>query len=138
MIDYAPEDLWRFLPIGYLLTVLVEGTILWFGLSPHHPPRRRLTAALWLTACTYPIVVLVLPSAMAGFVREDYLIVAETFAPAAECLLFWLAFGATSPDGRQTVVVRDYAAIIAANLASFAAGESTAIRRLIELLIGAD
>ena len=52
-------ELWRFLPFGYLLTIAIETPILLFGLSPHHPKRRRLLAGVWLTACTYPIVVLV-------------------------------------------------------------------------------
>lgn len=113
-----PSELWLFLPLGYLLTILVETAILFVGLSPPHPLQRRLLAGLWLTACTYPIVILVLPLFFES--RFYYLLVAETFAPIAECLLFWLAF-----DGNYGVrtVVRDFAAIVIANLASFGAGE---------------
>ena len=87
------EDLWRFLLFGYLLTVAVETPALVLLLSKHHTPRRRLFAGLWLTACTYPVVVLVLPPLFADSSRALYLAVAETFAPAAECALFYLAFG---------------------------------------------
>ena len=114
-----PEDLWRFLPLGYLFTVALETPVLVFLLSRHHPPKRRLFAGLWLTACTYPVVVLVLPTLFAGSSRALYLAVAETFAPATECALFYLAFGPV--DARSTW--RDFAAIVAANLLSVLAGE---------------
>ena len=116
-------DLWRFLPVGYLFTVALETPILWLLLSPRHTQRRRLFAGLWLTACTYPIVVLVLPALFADSSRAVYLLAAETFAPAAECLLFWLAFGREqTADGSS--LWRDFAAITAANLLSFLAGEA--------------
>ena len=89
----SPNELWRFLPLGYLLTIIVETLILCLGLSQRHPLKRKLLAGVWLTACTYPIVTLVLPLIFAGSSRTLYLIVAETFAPVAECVLFWLAFG---------------------------------------------
>jgi hypothetical protein len=41
--------------------------------------------------------------------------VAEVFAPVAECLLFWLAFGKESRW-------RDFGVIVVANLASFLIG----------------
>jgi hypothetical protein len=115
-------ELWRFLPAGYLLSILIETPILLLGLSARHSWRRRLFAGVWLTACTYPIVTLVLPLLMADFSRAGYLLVAETFAPAAECLLFWLAFGGEKQDGLASSV-RDFAAIVLANLGSFLAGE---------------
>ena len=46
------------------------------------------TERLWLTACTCPVVVLVLPVLPEGATRAAYLLAAELFAPAAECLLF--------------------------------------------------
>lgn len=113
------EDLWRFFPVGYLFTVAVETPVLILFLSKHHTLKRRLFAGLWLTACTYPVVVLVLPLLFADSSRAAYLLVAEIFAPAAECALFYLAFGAS--DTRATW--RDFVAIIAANLLSFLAGE---------------
>ena len=115
------EDLWRFLPLGYLFTVAVETPVLVLFLSKHHTLRRRLFAGLWLTACTYPVVVLVLPPLFADTSRALYLAVAETFAPVAECLLFYFAFGGKGSGGTTW---RDYAAIIAANLLSFLAGEA--------------
>lgn len=107
---------WVFLPIGYLLSVLLEGPVLMFGLSSPHPARRRLLAALWLTACTYPVVILVLPHwADPVDQRPTYLLLAETFAPAAEWALFATAFGVRWRDG---------AAIVTANLTSFGVGEA--------------
>ena len=95
---------------GYLASVLIETPVLVAGLSPRHSLKRKLWCGAWLTACTYPIVTLVLPGCPA------YLLIAETFAPVAECALFWLAFG------RRPGFARDMAAIVLANLASFGAG----------------
>jgi hypothetical protein len=91
------QQLWTFLPWGYALTVALELPVLLVGLSPRHPLRRRIFAGFWLTACTYPIVILVLPPLLwSRWGETAYLIIAETFAPAAECLLFWLLFCRTS------------------------------------------
>ena len=118
----TPDELWGFLPIGYLLTVAIEIPVLLLGFSPRHPLRRRLVAGFWLTACTYPIVVLVLPHLVwQPFGRTAYLVVAETFAPVAECALFWLAYGSGRPL-RHLGTLRDCAAIVAANAASFGLG----------------
>jgi hypothetical protein len=112
-----PITLWMFVPVGYLLSVLVEMPCLLVGLSERHPLARRVLAGFWLTACTYPVVILVMPQLIdPGSSRLAYLSVAETFAPLAECLLFWAAFGS------QTTW-RDLTAITLANVASFAAGE---------------
>ena len=112
----SPWELWHFFPLGYLLTIAIETPILFFGLSAHHSKLRRIGAGVWLTACTYPIVVLVLPLVMVNQSRAVFLLVAETFAPLAECALFWLAFG-------KEATWRDFGVIVIANLASFAAGE---------------
>jgi hypothetical protein len=113
-----PVDLWWFLPVGYLVTVLIETPVLLLGLSARHPLNRRLAAGLWLTVCTYPIVVLVLPLLIGPTApRAAYLGAAEVFAPMAECALFWYAFG------RKVGSARDGLAIVAANLASFGVGE---------------
>ena len=115
-------DLWLFLPIGYLFTILIETPVLVVGLSPKVTLRQKLLCGAWLTACTYPVVVLILPAVFFGESRSLYLLVAETFAPAAECLLFWLAF--RGRDDLTTVDwVRCFVAIIFANLASFGFGE---------------
>src|SRR5437764_2970584 len=94
-----PEDLWDWMPLGYLFTIAIETPILLVGLSARNSWKVRLFCGVWLTACTYPIVVLVLPLVF-GLTPENwatrhvpYLIVAETFAPVAECALFWMAFG---------------------------------------------
>jgi hypothetical protein len=117
-----PADLWLFLPLGYLLSVAVETPVLLVGLSRRLSFRQRLFAGLWLTACTYPVVVLVLPVLFSTLPRSAYLLVAETFAPVGECLLFWLAFrgrAAASAGGWA----RNFAVIVLANLLSFGAGE---------------
>jgi hypothetical protein len=118
----SPLELWRFLPLGYLFTVAIETPILFFTLSARHPKRHRILAGLWLTACTYPIVMLVLPLLMENYSRATYLLVAETFAPVAECILFWLAFGSAAEVGKRSMW-RDFGAIVLANLASFLLGE---------------
>ncbi|HEY3104661.1 MAG TPA: hypothetical protein VGJ69_13815 [Pyrinomonadaceae bacterium] len=118
----SPYDLWHFFPLGYLFTILIETPILLIGLSQRHSVKRRLLAGIWLTACTYPIVVLVLPPLFANTSRSVYLIVAETFAPVAECVLFWLAYGRAEELGKRSMW-RDFATIVVANLASFGAGE---------------
>jgi hypothetical protein len=99
-----------FLILGYLATIAVETPVLVFGLSSRHSLRTKLFAGWWLTACTYPIVILALP-ALTG---NTYTLVAETFAPLAEALLFlWIV-----PDASP----RDLAAVVGANVASFLAG----------------
>ena len=103
----------------YLLTIAIETAVLIVGLSKRHSIRVKLFAGVWLTACTYPVVWLVLPPLLPD--RTEYLLVAETFAPLAECILFWLAFLRGSP--RDGAFTRDMLAIIAANLASFGFGE---------------
>lgn len=125
--------------VGYALTVLIEGSVLYVALSRRHPPAVRLYAGVWLTACTYPVVWLVLPAWFGD--RTAYLLVAETFAPAAECTVFWFAFlrplakrsseieqdewsvvPVERPDLRRATR-RDMAAVVAANLCSFGFGE---------------
>ena len=116
---------WAFLPIGYLTTILIETPILLFGLSPKLSLKQKLLCGIWLTACTYPIVVLVLPALLLNDSESSrvlYLAVAETFAPAAECFFFWLAFrGRALLENKDWI--RSFAAIVAANLASFGIGE---------------
>jgi hypothetical protein len=116
---------WLFLPVGYLTTILIETPILLFGLSPRLSLKQKLLCGIWLTACTYPVVVLVLPALMlshADSSRNLYLAVAETFAPVAECVFFWVAF-----RGRGILEkndwLRSFATIVLANLASFGIGE---------------
>jgi len=118
----SPYELWRFLPIGYLFTIAIETPILFIGLSAQHSKRRRILAGIWLTASTYPIVILVLPLLLMERSPTLYAVVAEIFAPVAECLLFWLAFGVRSELGSRAMW-RDFATIVIANLASFLVGE---------------
>ena len=108
-----PATVLPMMAVGYLLTVSVETPVLLLGLSRRHPVKHRVFAGFWLTACTYPVVWLVLPPLFPE--RWEYLVVAETFAPVTECVLFGLAFGRPS--------VRDLGAIVLANVLSFGAGE---------------
>lgn len=105
---------------GYLLTITVESAVLLAFLSRRHPIRVRIFVGVWLTACTYPVVWLVLPGLFPE--RWLYLLVAETFAPAAECLLFWFTFIRCFPPDRRATI-RDLATITLANLCSFGVGE---------------
>src|SRR5262245_44878160 len=119
------DHLWMFLPIGYLVTILIETPVLVVGLSPKVTLKQKLLCGIWLTACTYPIVVLVLPTLLMdyfGFSRPFYLLIAEVFAPVGECFIFWLAFR------RSELLTRGdwnrcFVAIVLANLASFLLGE---------------
>jgi len=120
--NMSSNELWRFLPFGYLLTILIETPVLLIGLSRRHSIKRRLVAGVWLTACTYPIVVLVLPLVFANYSRALYLTIAEIFAPVGECILFWLAYGLREELGKRSMW-QDFATIVLANLASFLAGE---------------
>lgn len=120
---YRPNELWLFLPIGYLFTVAIETPVLLLGLTRELSFRARLFAGFWLTACTYPIVVLVLPVLFGGSSRGLYLLVAEVFAPAAECALFWLAFRGALKGGPGGSL-RNFAVIALANVLSFLCGEA--------------
>jgi len=115
-------DLWRFFPLGYLFTIAIETPVLLVGLSRKVPFRQRLWLGVWLTACTYPIVILVLPALLYQENRGGYLFVAETFAPLAECALFWLAYR-RNDELTTSDWIRCLVTIVIANLASFGAGE---------------
>ena len=65
---------------------------------------------------------LVLPLLLPNTSRAVYLVVAEVFAPVAECILFWLAYGESEQVGKASMW-RDFGAIVLANLASFLGGE---------------
>src|ERR1043165_2675270 len=118
MPDTPISALWIFLPFGFFVTILVETPVLLFGLPQKVSIKQRLLCGVWLSACTYPIVVLVLPMMMADYSRLQYLWVAETFAPIAECLLFWLAFRSRIPLNSVEWAI-SFLTIVAANLASF-------------------
>jgi hypothetical protein len=107
--------------LGYLLTIAVETAVLLVGLTRRHPRRVKLFAGVWLTACTYPVVWLVLPPLIPD--RLTYLLVAEVFAPAAECVLFWCAFARRLPRNAR-LTAADMVAITVANLCSFGLGEA--------------
>jgi len=105
-------------------TIVIEATVLALLLSARHGRGVRLFAGIWLSACTLPLVWIVLPQLPpAGTSRAWSVAVAETLAPLLECVLFWLAFIRPLPrDPRATR--RDLVAIVVANLLSFALGEA--------------
>ncbi len=114
----------RMMAVAYAITVAIELPALLVGLSRRHAIKHRLFTGFWLTACTYPILWLVLPEFFQLPEQHVlYLAVGETFVPIAECLLFWFAFGKTEPQSRGATV-RDFAAIVIANLLSFGLGEA--------------
>ena len=119
--DLPMSGLGKFFPIGYLATTLIETPIVTAGLPRAFSLKQRIFSGIWLTACTYPIVVLFLPALMQGMGRSVYLFVAEIFAPAAECILFWLAFRGKPLSSARWMW--SFAVIAAANVASFAIGE---------------
>jgi hypothetical protein len=133
-------DYLRAMLVCYALTVAVETAVLLAFLSRRHPVRVRLFAGIWLTACTYPVVWLMLPPLFDGDEQRPlYLLVAETFAPAAECAIFWFAFvRGRAPDALadRRATARDLAAVVLANLCSFGAGEAIRAGGWGELLLG--
>jgi hypothetical protein len=119
------QNPWIFLPIGYLFTIAIETPVLCVGLSSQHALSRRLLAGVWLTACTYPLVVIVVPQFFDPTTqRPAYLAVAESIAHFGECVIFYLAFRPLQHFWRDMITV------FAANLASFCMGE------LMWLLLG--
>lgn len=120
--DVPTTFLWLFFPIGYLTTILVETPILILGLSPKITLKQKILCGIWLTACTYPVVILVLPALMQSFSRFSYLLVGELFAHFGECVIFWLAFRSRK-DLETADWIRCFVAILMANFASFTAGE---------------
>jgi len=117
-----PATYFQWMLVGYLITIAIETTVLVALLSRRHSLRVKLFAGVWLTACTYPVVWLVLPPLFEEAQRWLYLLVAETFAPVAECAIFWYAFVRGQPSDRWATV-RDLAVITLANLCSFGIGE---------------
>ena len=106
----------------YLITISIETPILLLGLSPRHSIGRRLFCGVWLTACTYPILWLVLPPLFdMEKQRWLYLLIGETFVPIAECAIFWAAFGSRE-EWNTRWMWRDLITITLANLASFGFG----------------
>ncbi len=117
-----------FLMVGYLFTVLIEAPILYFGLSSRYTRVQRAFSACWLTACTYPIVILVLPGLFRPDQRASFLLVAETFAAVGECGLFWAIF---RPINRRDVTV-----VALANVLSFLVGELSYRWQIVPFICG--
>jgi hypothetical protein len=115
---------------AWVLTVLVEGVVLWFGLEGRHDRRTRVFAALWLSSCTLPVVHFAFPALRgAGLSDAGWMGLAEVFAPLAECALFALVVAPATacPESIRlpTWCQRDFAAIVVAHRASFDLGLPT-------------
>ena len=122
-VERVPDDLLWSMFCSYLFTIAVETPVLLLGLSRPHPWHRRLIAGIWLTACTYPFLWLVLPAFLSPEAnRPLYLAVGETFVPVCECALFWAAMQ-RGRGMRRADLIRDWVVIVVANLASFLLGE---------------
>jgi len=100
----------RFLPLGYLFSFLIETPICSSVCRRGIRSGAECSPESGLTACTYPIVVLVICRSLSPAPRAQfYLIIAETFAPVAECALFWLAYGEAEQFGKASMW-RDFGA----------------------------
>lgn len=110
---------------AWVATIVIETAVLAVLLSPRHGWRVRLFAGAWLSACTLPVVWLVLPDVLpAALSWVEIIAVAEVFAPLTECGLFWWACIRPRPRNAWATV-RDWPAIVVANLSSFVIGEAT-------------
>ena len=96
----------------------------------------RVFSGFFLSAVSYPFIAFLIPRLIDPFTCYGaYLFVAETFAPASECLVFWLLFGRKNNPGWE-VVLQDSGVIVAANLFSFGAGEILKYFHLIPVIVG--
>ncbi len=112
---------WRFLVAGYLGSVLVETPVLVWGLSRKHALKDRLLAGFWLTGCTYPVIVLLIPQWVDVHAqRMAYVAASESFAALAECAIFWWTFDRGT--GGTRAWAQDMGTIWMANLLSWAVG----------------
>lgn len=118
-----PDSAWL-MAGAWVATIVIETAVLAVLLSPRHGWWVRLFAGAWLSACTLPVVWLVLPDVLPAALSSAAVIaVAEVFAPLAECGLFWWACIRPRPRN-ASATVRHWTAIIVANLSSFAIGEA--------------
>lgn len=105
-----------------LATMAIETAVLVAGLSHRHVLPVRVFAGIWLSACTLPIVWLVLPWFFSAPGSDGaYVVTAESFAVVAECCLFWVAF-VRPQRGDFWATARDVMTILVANMLSYAAG----------------
>ncbi len=112
---------------GYLVTVAVEVPVLVAFLSGRHSFLRRLCLGFWLTACSYPLASLTLPSLLPLHTsRALYVALFELIAITVELPLFFAVFpweveGAAPVRGAGAL--RDGLVVVGANACSFAVGE---------------
>jgi len=121
----------RVIVAGWALAAPIEAAVLFFGLDSAHPRLVRAIAGPALTACTYPVLVLVVPALIdPAWSFAAYATAGEVSVVAAECALFFLAVG------RRASAARGALAIVAANAASFVAGEIVRRTGIVAPLLG--
>jgi len=114
-----------FFLIVYLVLVLLDAPILWFGMSRAHSRPRRLLAALWVGVCGLPLAVFI-PGVILTSTNTLPFVLAVVgglviAAVVIEGALYW-AFFKYGERSKDVSVRRDVAAIIGANLAVIAMG----------------
>lgn len=120
---------------GYFLTVCLETPVLLLGLQRKYTLKQKIAAGFLLTACSYPFVCFLIPAMISPYTdRTLYLIVAETFAPVSECLVYWLWLGRWKSNFSDRRLWLDFAVIILANLVSFSMGELLKHAKIIEFV----
>lgn len=108
--------------IATLATMAIETVVLVAILTRRHRLSVRLVAGIWLSACTLPIVWLVLPWFFSSHGSDKaYVVTAETFAAVTECCLFWIAF-VRSQRRDKRATAWDMMTILLANALSYMAG----------------
>jgi hypothetical protein len=118
----------------YIISVSIETPVLCWLLSPRYSMATRVFCGFFLTACSYPVMALVLPRIVNPFSNYfTFMTVAEVFAPVSECFVFWVLFARRAGPGKGSLK-RDFVAIILANLASFAAGEVLKLFGLVPVI----
>jgi hypothetical protein len=128
MLFANTQIVWRVLLLGYCLFVAIELPIFLLALSARNDRRQRIFSALWLTACSFPLVILVMPAFIDMFVPKDWHGPVNTMqialiTPIVECLLFWMLTRPldepNSPQVSQAEWIHDLFVIVFANVLSF-------------------
>ncbi len=102
--------------------MLIETPVLFICLGKRYTTKQKLLAGLLLTACSYPFVVFIFPLIWDPYKQFSiYAFVSEAFAPLSECFVFYLLFQRVKQQS-QREKVKDYLAVLFANLMSFLSG----------------
>jgi len=109
--------------VAMVLMTACMALIFALGLSRRHSVKSRIAAAAWLSSCTVPVVLLVIPHFLP--VIWHWLgawsdIASLLVLDVAACLLFWLVFGNRSQLGKWSMY-RDLISVGSALLLSVVA-----------------